>query len=444
MGWSAKRSARKSLKNGDYEWAAYDFEWAGMYLEAGDAWMCAATKEGVLEGWAPQHMVHAARAYVKGEYYDRALDAYVKAFNKGFGAIRDEQVNDLKSHGLWDRFCNKVIETMPPFPSSSDLESLGDAEFSMRCRLAIADKTDDRKQAFESTKEAIVYHEKAGTSASELLDLYVLALKRDRSDAFTWSGLTGQLYEDGLLEDFIEQSYHEAPAALWRNLYECCLAAGNRGPEKRLLNVAARGMLKCLTYAFQEGAEMVRQLKKRAGGVDVRRNTAERLEEAGLNAEAAKLYATTGRHADKTAECYKRAGDLETAAQSFEEAGKFKEAAALAEDAGDNQWAVRLYEQALAEENLTETEEEWIGTTLERLRGTAAGPSASETVPDDLEQVHVESSGACICPECGAELSGDDSFCGDCGCALGSVCANCGAEIREGKKFCGKCGQQVT
>lgn len=51
------------------------------------------------------------------------------------------------------------------------------------------------------------------------------------------------------------------------------------------------------------------------------------------------------------------------------------------------------------------------------------------------------------CSQCGAELKGNEKFCGNCGTPYKSVkkiqCNICGADVEEHSKFCGNCGALV-
>ncbi|HEY2486368.1 MAG TPA: zinc ribbon domain-containing protein, partial [Candidatus Binataceae bacterium] len=48
------------------------------------------------------------------------------------------------------------------------------------------------------------------------------------------------------------------------------------------------------------------------------------------------------------------------------------------------------------------------------------------------------------CSKCGAETSGGNRFCGDCGEALANRCPRCGADNPAGKRFCGDCGAALV
>lgn len=66
----------------------------------------------------------------------------------------------------------------------------------------------------------------------------------------------------------------------------------------------------------------------------------------------------------------------------------------------------------------------------------------------------VELKGVVICPQCGAEVPADTSFCGKCGCKVQMVdppvteaapkCPQCGNEINSNSQFCGKCGCKLS
>ena len=64
----------------------------------------------------------------------------------------------------------------------------------------------------------------------------------------------------------------------------------------------------------------------------------------------------------------------------------------------------------------------------------------------------VELKGVTICPQCGAEVPADTSFCGKCGCKVqvdppaidtAPKCPQCGNEINSDSQFCGKCGCKI-
>src|SRR5215470_10986881 len=45
-----------------------------------------------------------------------------------------------------------------------------------------------------------------------------------------------------------------------------------------------------------------------------------------------------------------------------------------------------------------------------------------------------------ICSRCGARVTNDKRFCGDCGSPLPWQCNACGSENPPGKRFCADCG----
>lgn len=52
------------------------------------------------------------------------------------------------------------------------------------------------------------------------------------------------------------------------------------------------------------------------------------------------------------------------------------------------------------------------------------------------------------CPRCGAPMTADQAFCGDCGARKAAppqphACSKCGARLRESQRFCPKCGQKA-
>jgi class 3 adenylate cyclase len=48
------------------------------------------------------------------------------------------------------------------------------------------------------------------------------------------------------------------------------------------------------------------------------------------------------------------------------------------------------------------------------------------------------------CPNCSADVTPGQKFCGECGTPLGSSCSNCGASLPEGAAFCPRCGTPVA
>lgn len=47
------------------------------------------------------------------------------------------------------------------------------------------------------------------------------------------------------------------------------------------------------------------------------------------------------------------------------------------------------------------------------------------------------------CPQCGAPLGSDDTFCGKCGTRIEYACPKCGAVLEPADEFCGRCGTRV-
>src|SRR5262245_55161467 len=48
------------------------------------------------------------------------------------------------------------------------------------------------------------------------------------------------------------------------------------------------------------------------------------------------------------------------------------------------------------------------------------------------------------CPRCGATLTSEKSFCGDCGYSFPLTCRSCGSQTPPGKRFCADCGAPLT
>ena len=69
---------------------------------------------------------------------------------------------------------------------------------------------------------------------------------------------------------------------------------------------------------------------------------------------------------------------------------------------------------------------------------------AEEKAPSD-EGDEEEVIEVMVCPECDAEVSGDDAFCRSCGEKLefDTSCPGCDADIESDDKFCRKCGHKL-
>ena len=94
-----------------------------------------------------------------------------------------------------------------------------------------------------------------------------------------------------------------------------------------------------------------------------------------------------------------------------EKLGKYKEAAEIADGAGNKELATRLYELALKEKGIRNSEADWIKTTLQRLRKEREKLSAIRPAqPEDYMQDNTKKSGgatvqydsAGTCPQCSA------------------------------------------
>ncbi len=48
------------------------------------------------------------------------------------------------------------------------------------------------------------------------------------------------------------------------------------------------------------------------------------------------------------------------------------------------------------------------------------------------------------CPQCGAMLGPEDTFCGKCGTKIEYACPTCGATLEPQDAFCGKCGARLA
>jgi len=48
------------------------------------------------------------------------------------------------------------------------------------------------------------------------------------------------------------------------------------------------------------------------------------------------------------------------------------------------------------------------------------------------------------CPRCGANLTSEKNFCGDCGYSFPLTCRSCGSQTPPGKRFCADCGAPLT
>jgi len=137
----------------------------------------------------------------------------------------------------------------------------------------------------------------------------------------------------------------------------------------------------------------------------------------------------------KAEEMERRQGQWADAVYTYSRFHMFDEVERICREEDELDVAAYLYERAGQQENAARILEEMAGIHPERAR----------TEPTEEREPSVRPGMTSMgCPACSAEVPVGDSFCGECGHAIGRICPNCGAETKPDKKFCGQCGQAIA
>lgn len=449
-----EQGARMYLADGEYSLAAMCFRSSDMHREAAEAYMKAGDAK------AEQHYEEYARGF-----------AYMNAF-KSYEKIGDHKGMLRACQKCW-RFCRKIFEAetiaklretslleqfvrnardQEPYWLADQLETAGEYDLAIDTYIFAYEQRDDAEEKYMALWKAVECGLAGPTSTEKLLELHEALFRADIAKAKSSLNLMfhvshmNWVAESGNLVTFIDRFVEEHPVCLWYTLHEWYDHLKN-DIRVHCIEQRACGMLACVrainaSPSANSDWQFVDSHNNRYG------YTAAALANAEMFAEAAEMYVASAKLNEWDGElahavsCYKEAGMPLKAAQILEQTGEFREAAAQAEDAGNSDLAIRLYERALQDQDVSENEAGWIKMTLKRLRGEQEESSTVEAEPEGSCKAPIATGIGRTCAKCGAEVPEGDKFCSDCGCRLGNMCPNCGANIAAGKKFCGKCGSE--
>jgi len=423
-----EKRAKMFLADGEYADAASEFQSCGMYNQAADAYMKAGRKKS-----DSYYYQWAAESYEKAGDFEAMRKAYEiiwKIQGKHAG------IKELATHGQLERFCENVCDNAPRL-LACELESSGEHKLAGDMFLAASEMEADETERYYSdsgqerkyslVRNAIEQYIKAEVPKDELLVLHekLIRLDTDDEDRFRHESM-GWVIRSGKLAEFVEHVVHDVPLYLWRSLYDIDWS----DKEAAALDPVgqARAMSKCVRVSRSEcptgqsvaDVELVHNVEPNWAEI-----TAGYLECVQKYLEAVEMYLAqteftpdaynSDKLMEKAAECYKKASRHLKAAVLLEQLGKLKEAAESAGDAGNRDLAIRLYEQALKEDDVRATEAKWIKTTLKRLRKGEDGPSIDEAkspviIPGEPRRNPPQQESVRTCPQCVNQISKEDSF----------------------------------
>jgi tetratricopeptide (TPR) repeat protein len=387
-----KERAQMFLADGEYAEAASDFRRCGMYWEAAEAYMKVAEKvtDDQIRGEKYYYYNQAAENYEKAGHYEQMR----KAYERGWRRSETADVKRLAAHNQLEEFCRNVRDH-DPASLASRLQHANEWKLAGDLYRTASERAEDTTESYYDNKyhmfyQAIESYKKAGISDEELLALHEELIKLDVDHAFRHDPMDWVI-RSRHLSQFVENVVHDVPMYLWRALFDQPYANKEAAAMDR--EGIARGMLRCVRVASsadRSGQVLSDELCRDASGMPCREATARYLKGVGDYTEAAEMYLAQaelipeGDLLKDATKCYRKASQPLKAAEILERLGKYKEAAGLAEDAGNKKLAIRLYEQALKEEGVSDSEADWIKATLQRLRKEREKPSAIGPVqPED-------------------------------------------------------------